>query len=160
MELIDIMTKEKWMELQGELHERFQLNADVMDSEGKRIAGNTWGNELCHAIRDDKKGFGSICAPAGMMFTQMMKEGEPFVEECDGGMARISMPIMMDGEFVGSIGGCGVVVDDGEVDTFTVGMMSDLEEGAIEKMTETVAIASEDRVKEIQDFIQTKIAAF
>ncbi len=157
MELTDIMPKEKWVELQEELHTRFQLNADVMDKEGKRLAGNTWGNDLCKAIREDKKGFGAICAPAGMMFTQMMKEGEPFVEECDGGMARISVPVKVDGELIGAVGGCGLVVDDGEVDAFTVGMMSDLEEAAVEKMAENVGIASDEKVKEIQEFIQKRI---
>ncbi len=158
MELTDIMSTEKWVELQDELHTRFQLNADVMDTEGKRLAGNTWGNDLCKAIREDAKGFGAICAPAGMMFTQMMKEGEPFVEECDGGMARISMPIKVKGELVGAVGGCGLVVDDGEVDAFTIGMMSDIEEAAAEEMAAKVGVADEGKVKEIQDFIEKKIA--
>lgn len=157
MELTDIMPKEKWIALQEELHQKFALNADIMDKEGKRLSGFTWGNDLCKAIHDDSKGFGAICATAGMMFVQMVKEGEPFVEECDAGMARISLPIKVDGELVGAVGGCGLVVDDGEVDEFTIGMMSELDEETIAKASATVSEASESKVAEIQAFIQEKI---
>lgn len=159
MELTDIMPKENWIAIQDELHQKFHLNADIMDKEGKRLAGNTWGNDLCKAIREDSKGGGAICVPAGMMFVQMIQQGEPFVEECDGGMARISVPIKVDGELIGAIGGCGLVVDDGEVDEFTIGMMSDLEEEAITKAAGSVREATEEKVKEIQDFIQAKLDA-
>lgn len=159
MELADVMTRDEWISIQNELHEKFNLNADIMDRDGKRLAGNTWGNELCPAIRDDTKGFGAICATAGMMFTQMVQEGEPFVEECDGGMARISVPVRVNGELLGAVGGCGVVVDDGEVDEFTINMMSDLDEAAISEKAATVPVAGEDAVREIQSFIQEKITA-
>lgn len=157
MELTDIMPKEKWVELQNELYERFQLNADVMDKEGKRLAGNTWGNELCKGIREDSKGLGAICVPAGMMFVHMLQEGEPFVEECDAGMARVSIPIKVDGELVGAIGGCGLVVGDGEVDEFTIEMMSGLDAEQITHMAKTVPTATDEKVKEIQEYIQKRL---
>jgi len=159
MELTDIMPVEDWVALQNELHERFKLNADVMDKEGKRLAGNTWGNDLCKAIREDKKGFGAICATAGQMFVQMLQNAkEPFAEECDAGMMRISVPIIVDGEFIGGVGGCGLVADDGEVDEFTIDMMSDLDAEKIAQAAKGVSVATEAQVKEIQDFIQGRIA--
>lgn len=159
MNLADVMAKEEWIAIQDELHDKFNLNADIMDAEGKRFAGNTWGNELCPAIREDKKGYGAICATAGMMFTQMVQEGEPFVEECDGGMARISVPVKVNGELLGAVGGCGMVVDDGEVDEFTIGMMSDLSESVIAEKAATVPVATEATVEEIRAFIQQKVEA-
>lgn len=157
MELTDIMPKEDWVKVQNELHEKFGLNADIMNTEGKRLDGNTWGNELCHAIREDKKGLGAICVPAGQMFVQMMKEGKPFYEECDAGMVRIAVPIKKDGELVGSAGGCGLVVGDGEVDEFTIGMMSDLSEDEIAEKNKTVQTVTEEKVQEIMDYIQKRI---
>jgi len=160
MELTEYMSVEKWVELQDELHERFQLNADVMGKDGKRLSGNTWGNDLCREIRGDAKGFGSICAPAGQLFLKMMQDSaEPFSEECDAGMMRISVPIVKDGEFLGAVGGCGLIPEDGEIDEFTVDMMSDLDAERITHMAAKVSVASEARVKEIQDFIQKKLAA-
>ena len=157
MELTDIMPKEKWVELQKDLCERFGLNADVVDKDGKKFAGVAWGNELCRTLHDDKKGFSSICAPAGAMFTQLAQAGDTFAEECDACKTRLSVPIYNGDELVGAVGGCGLLAEGEEVDGFTIGMMSDLEEGKIEELTETVKVASEDRIKEIQDYIRKKI---
>ncbi len=158
MKLTDIKPLEFWVALQNELHDKFSLNADVMDNEGKRLSGNTWGNELCRAIREDAKGFGAICAPAGQMFTHLMQNKEPFAEECDGGMMRISVPVVKDGELLGAVGGCGLFADDGEVDEFSIDMMSDLEAEHIAAMAKDVKSASTERVEEIQAFIQDKIS--
>lgn len=158
MKLTDIMPQEKWVALQEELHEQFGLNADVMDAKGKRLFGNTWGNELCKAIREDAKGLGAICAPAGQVFTQMMQDGTPFHEECDAGMMRVSVPIVVNGEVLGAVGGCGLMPEDGEIDEFTVEMMSDVDPAAIPDMATGIATANEDRVQEIYTLIQGRIA--
>ena len=63
MHLTDLIGKDDLISLQNELHDTFNFNADIMDADGKKLVGNTWGNELCPAIRDDAKGFGAICAP-------------------------------------------------------------------------------------------------
>lgn len=157
MTLTDIQPLEFWVALQEELHDTFGLNADVMDKDGKRLSGNTWGNDLCRAIREDSKGFGAICATAGQMFTQLMQQGEPFHEECDGGMMRISVPIKKDGELLGAVGGCGLFDPEGEVDEFSIGMMSDLEEGTITELAKQVRPADPEKIKEIQAFIQKRI---
>ena len=158
MKPTDFAPEEKWRALQQELHDNFGLNADVMDADGKRLFGNTWGNDLCRAIRNDDKGFSSICVMAGQMFTQLLREGEPFAEMCDAGMLRVSVPIRKDGEVIGAVGGCGLAPADEEVDEFTVGMMSGLDEDAIPGLAATVRTADETRVAEIQDYIQRRVA--
>ena len=157
MTLKDLIPEEELARLQQDLHDTFGLNADIMDAEGHRLLGNTWGNQLCRAIRDDAKGFGAICAPAGQMFTQLLKQGEPFAEYCDGGMLRVSVPVVVKGEVVGAVGGCGVVPDDEEVDEFTIGMMSDLDEEAIAEKAKTVTAVSEAKVAEIQQYITDRL---
>lgn len=158
MKLTDYIAEEDLKTLQQELHDTFGLNADVMDGEGARLFGNTWGNVLCKAIREDAKGMGAICVPAGQVFIHEMQQGEPFSEECDAGMMRISVPVVVDGEVIGGIGGCGLMPADGEVDAFTIGMMSDVAEADAEKMAEGVQVASEERVKEIQGYIAKRIS--
>lgn len=159
MKLTDLMPVEKWVELQEELHERFSLNADIMNKDGKRLAGNTWGNDLCRAIRGDAKGFGAICVPSGQMFLHLMQTGKkPFVEECDAGMLRISVPILHEGELVGAVGGCGVVPEDGEIDEYMIDMSTGMTEEEISELSAQVGVASEARVQEILEFIQKKVA--
>lgn len=158
MELTDLMSVEDWVALQYELHDRFGLNADVVNSKGQRLAGNSWGNELCRKLHDDTKGYGAICSTAGMMFSQMVQQGQPFVEECDAGMTRISVPVIVDGEHLGAVGGCGVVAEDGEVDAFSIGMMSDLSEDVISEAAETVTMVSYDNIQKIQEYIESRLA--
>ena len=70
---------------------------------------------------------------------------------------RVGVPILHDGEYLGAVGGCGLASEDDEVDAFTIGMMSDLEETVIEEKAKTVAVISEDKVKEIQAFISKRV---
>lgn len=157
MELIDYIPEEGLKALQQELHDLFELNADIMDADGKRLFGNTMSNDLCRAIRDDEKGFGGICVPAGAMFAMMMKDGEPFYEECDAGMMRVSVPVVVEDEVIGAIGGCGLVAPDGEADGFTIGMMSGVEEAVATAMAEKIEPVAEGRVEEIFAYIQKRI---
>ena len=157
MKLTDLAPEEKWRELQDELRDKFGLNADIEDGEGKRLFGTSWGNDLCRAVRDDQKGFSSICVTAGQMFTHLLKQGEPFSEECDAGMMRVAVPVKRDGEVIGSVGGCGLMPTDGEIDPFTIGIMSDISEETVEKLSPDVHVADEDRVREIQAYIQKRV---
>lgn len=159
MHLTELIPAEGLKALQEELAARFGLNADIMDADGKRLFGTTFGNELCRRIRDDEKGFGAICVPAGQMFTHLMRQGEPFHEECDAGMMRVAVPVLADGRVIGSIGGCGLVVHDGEPDGFTIGMMSGIEESVATDMAARLDRAHEGAVGEIQDFIRQRIEA-
>ncbi|NDV18842.1 transcriptional regulator [Pseudodesulfovibrio sp. JC047] len=158
MNLTDLIGKDDLIALQNELRDAFGLNADIMDAEGKKVVGHTWGNELCSTIRDDAKGFGSICAPAGQMFHHVLSTTkEPIAEFCDGGMMRVAVPVLHDGEYIGAVGGCGLAPDDDEVDTFTIGMMSDLDEAVLTEKAKTVAVGSQDKIKEIQSYITRRV---
>lgn len=157
MELTDIAPKETWVALQEELSEKFGFNADVVDRDGKKLQGLSYGNELCRALSKDKKGFGAICVTAGASFVELAKKGEPFTEECDALMMRVSVPVIKDGEHLGAVGGCGLLSDEEEVEEFTVGMMSDLQEDEVSELTKTVKSFSEDDIKEIRKYIQKRI---
>ena len=160
MNLIDLMPLGEWKRLQSDLHARYGLNADVMDAEGKRLAGVSWGNQLCSSLHDDAKGFGAVCLPAGQMFIHLMNaEKVPFAEECDAGMMRVSVPVVVDGEVLGAVGGCGLIPHDGEVDGFTIEMMSGLDEAAVESLAVTVAAAGPNSVEDIQTFVMDRLPA-
>lgn len=157
MELTDIAPKETWIALQEELSARFGFNADVVDKEGKKMQGLSFGNELCKALFADKKGFGAICVTAGASFVELAKQGKPFTEECDALMMRVSVPVIKDGEHVGAVGGCGLLSAEEEIDEFTIGMMSDLEEDRITELGKTVKTFTEDDIEEIKKYIQKRI---
>ena len=159
MTLTDLAPLEKWVELQNELHEKFHINADIMDPQGHRMAGNAWGNDLCKLIRNHPKGLATICAPSGQAFTNLMQVSKaPFVEECDAGMVRISVPVVRDGELLGAVGGCGLLPDDGELEEFYIQMATEADDDRLAKLAATVRVSSRDKLALIVDYIKKRIA--
>lgn len=136
MELTDIQPLEKWVELEKEIVEKTGLNAGVYDINGARITDyKEWPNRLCPEINGNKKGQTFICAPAYQNMAAMAKAtGKGVAEECDAGLGRIVVPIMVDGELIGTAGGCGLLFDEGEVESFYINKTIEMDEDTIEEM--------------------------
>ncbi|MBU1612468.1 MAG: PocR ligand-binding domain-containing protein [Proteobacteria bacterium] len=122
MTLTDILPVEQWEALEREIVERFGLNASVMDDAAARVTTyDNFCNRLCERIKTDPKGRSAICSVAGTFFASEIRQtGEPLLAECDAGFTKIAVPIIVQGKVLGNVGGCGVIVDDGEVDDFMV----------------------------------------
>ncbi|WP_243544694.1 PocR ligand-binding domain-containing protein [Pseudodesulfovibrio tunisiensis] len=158
MKMTDLAPEQDWKALQQELRDTYGFNADIMDAEGRRLFGSSWGNDLCRAIHDDRQAFGAICQPSGQMFTHLLTSGRTaFAEECDGGMLRITVPVIRNNELVGAVGGCGLLPDDGEIEEFMIRMSSGMDEATIAKHAGTVAPVQRARVDEIIARIERRI---
>jgi ligand-binding sensor protein len=42
--------------------------------------------------------------------------GDPVVEECDAGMLKIVVPLLVNGDLAGSVSGCGRLLEDSEIE--------------------------------------------
>ncbi|RPJ12664.1 MAG: hypothetical protein EHM30_12795, partial [Desulfobacteraceae bacterium] len=111
MTLTDIAPLEKWIELEKEIYRRSGLNSNVFDINGIRISDfQKWPNNLCPAIKATDKGQSFICAVAHMNIAAQAKQtGEAVIEECDAGLFKVVYPIFVKGEFLGALGGCGLL---------------------------------------------------
>jgi ligand-binding sensor protein len=160
MKLTDILPLEKWIEFEEEIARRFGLDANVFNTEGVRISSfKNWINKLCPAIKDTDKGQAFICAVAHMnLAAQARKSGQAVVEECDAGLLKIVVPILVDGQFLGAVGACGVLLGDGEVDTFLVNKITEIEEERAEKLAESVGAIDAAKAEAVVDFLQERIA--
>ena len=137
MQLIDLAPLERWIELEKDIHQKSGLDVNVFDTKGYRISElKNWANQLCPAIKATDKGQSFICAPAHMnIATLAMRSKQAVIEECDAGMLKLVVPIFAGEEFVGAVGACGFLLDDGEVDSFLVNKMMDIGEEKIENLT-------------------------
>ena len=160
MKLTDIAPLERWEELEREINTRYGMDANVFDPKGYRItAVKNWANELCPAIKATDKGQSFICAPAHMnIAAQAMRAGAAAIEECDAGLIKLVVPIMVDGEYAGAVGACGMMAADGEVDAFLVNKMTDIEEETVERLAGTVPPVTRDTAEELARFISTRVA--
>ena len=159
MQLTDICPIEKWVELEKEIHDRFGLDSNVFNVDGIRISEfKAWANKLCQAIKATDKGQSFICAVAHMNLAIMAKNsGQAVVEECDAGLTKIVIPICIQDTFLGAVGACGLLMDDGEVDAFLVNKMTDIDEEKVESLSEGIGSVSSEGIQELIDFIEERI---
>ena len=159
MELTDLLPLEKWAELEAEIHTRSGLESNVFNTDGIRITDNKiWVNRLCPAIKATDKGQAFICAVAHMnLANQAKNEQRAVIEECDAGLMKIVVPIIVDGEFIGAVGACGLLPADGEVDSFLVNKITEIDEDTVEELSEDLAVIETNAAEEVAQFIWEKI---
>ena len=159
MQLTDIAPVKSWVELEKEINRRSGLDANVFNTKGYRISElKNWANRLCPEIKATDKGQSFICAPAHMnLAVQAMKTQKAVIEECDAGLVKIVVPIFVNEDFVGAVGACGFLLDDGEVDSFLVNKMTDIEEDKIEELAEGIPSITTEKAESITTFINEQI---
>ena len=159
MELVDICPLEKWAALEEEIFEKSGLNSAVYDINGIRINANPrWPNRLCPEIKDNPKGQSFICATAHMnLANEAAQSGQPVIEECDAGMVKVVVPISVDGTFLGAAGGCGLLLDGNEIDSFLINKIVGLEEEKVEALSEGIPSITMQKAEALGRFIQNRI---
>jgi len=159
VQLTDLLPLEKWAELETEIHTRSGLESNVFNTDGIRITDNkVWVNRLCPAIKATDKGQAFICAVAHMnLANQAKNEQRAVIEECDAGLMKIVVPNIVDGEFIGAIGACGLLPADGEVDSFLVNKITEIDEDTIEALSEDLSVIETNAAEEVAQFIWEKI---
>ena len=159
MKLTDIAPQEKWVELESQINQRSGLDANLFNIEGYRISDcKNWANKLCPEIKATDKGQSFICAPAHMNIAhQAMKTRKVVIEECDAGLVKIVVPVFVDEEFVGAVGACGFLLDDGEVDSFLINKMTDIEEEKIESLSQGIPSVTSEKAESITQYISAEV---
>jgi ligand-binding sensor protein len=144
LNLTDLLPIKEWMAFERELHASSGLDVNVFNTKGIRITGyKEWVNGLCPVIKAHDKGQAFICAVAHMNIAAQAKGAKkPVIEECDGGLLKMVVPIFVKREFLGTVGACGLLLDDGEVDSFMINKTIDIEVSEIEKLAEDIKSVS------------------
>ncbi|MEJ2659769.1 MAG: PocR ligand-binding domain-containing protein [Desulfobacteraceae bacterium] len=162
MKLLDLCPFETWKTFEEEIWERSGLNASVFDIQGIRIIPPMkWPNRLCPEIKADPKGQSFICATAHMNLAIQARDcREPVIAECDAGMLKLVVPIYVEDEFVGAVSGCGLLLDDGEADTFLVNKITGMPEERVEELAVGTEALSMEEAQTLCVFIQERVEAF
>ena len=159
MKLTDLQPLAKWVELEEAIRLRSGMRASIYDIDGIGITGRSrQANDLCREIRATGKGQTYICAVAHQNMAAMSQNGRtPIIEECDAGLLKIVVPIFCGDEFVGAAGGCGLLMEDGEVDDFMINKTTDLSESKIIELAGSVATITRAQAEELAAFIAGEI---
>jgi ligand-binding sensor protein len=159
MKLTDLAVLDKWIELEKDIHQKSGLDVNVFDTKGYRISEfKNWANRLCPEIKATDKGQSFICAPAHMnIATLAMRSRQAVVEECDAGMLKLVIPIFADNEYIGAFGACGFLLDDGEVDSFLVYKMTDMNEDKVQRLAEGIPLITTEKADILSQYITNQI---
>jgi ligand-binding sensor protein len=159
MKLTDILPIEKWIKFEKDIYNRSKLSASVFNTDGIRITDYLkWPNKICPVIKATDKGQSFICAVAHMNLANIAKNKKDFViEECDAGLVKLIVPIFVNNEFIGSVGACGLLLEDGEVDAFSVNMITEIEEKKVEELSAGIASISNKELEYLAEYIKTRL---
>ena len=159
MNLTDIAPLDKWVELEKDIHQQTGLDVNVFNIKGYRISDlKNWANKLCPEIKATDKGQSFICAPAHMNIANMaMKSRKTVIEECDAGLIKMVVPIFFADEFVGAVGACGFLLDDGEVDSFLVNKMTEIDEDKIELLADGIPSITTTKAESLGRYIAGQV---
>ena len=162
MELTDILSKEEWGAFEKELYDRFHINCTVYNTSGIGITGKpNWCNRLCPQIKANKDSLAAICAPGNQNFMAQAKQTrKAVIGECDAGLMKIAVPIFSNDIFLGTAGGCGLLPQGGEVETFIIEKTAGLSEEEITALCEGMDSMTQDQAGEMADFIEERIAEY
>lgn len=159
MKLSNILPLEQWVGLEQEIHQRFQLNASVFDTNGIKITDfKNWANKLCPVVKANKDGQNYICSVAHQnMAAQVIKTRKSFIGECDAGLVKIAVPIFLGHDFLGIAGGCGKIYNGSEIDAFLVNIITGVNEQRISRLSKNISRMTTIQAEKAVDFIQKKI---
>ncbi len=157
--LTDLLPVEKWKALEAEIHTMSGLDTNIFNPEGVRISDfKAWINRLCPEIKATDKGQSFICAVAHMnVAEQARQQGAPVIEECDAGLIKLVVPIILDGEFLGAAGACGALLEGGEIDTFLIEKIAEIEESRSEPLAQEVKTITREEAQKVVAFIEARI---
>ncbi len=159
MELLQILSIEYWNEIENSLFDKFNLQGSVFNSKGIRITKSmNWSNRLCPVIKSIDKGQSFICAAAHMnMANQAMQSKAPVIEECNAGMLKLVVPIFINGKYLGVIGGCGLLLEGGAVDTFAINKLAGIDEGEIKSLMYNIPVITLKEAHLACDYIDDQL---
>ena len=159
MELTDICPLETWEALENNLFTKFNFQGSVFNPKGIRISQvKNWSNDLCPAIKATENGQTYICSAAHMNMTALAKKSQaPIIEECDAGFVKLLVPIIYKDEFLGVAGGCGLLTEDGDADTFAVNKIAGIDEATIEKLTRELPVITQEDLDAASTYLQEQV---
>ena len=160
MELFDIAPREAWQALLDGVRERTGMTATCYNAAGEVVIRHeAWANALCPRIQENTEARTTVCAVAQQVLgKQAMATGEPQVDECDVGMIKFAVPIVVGGDVVGTIGACGGRDPDVEVETFLAAQLLDTTEEALAEDAAGVPTVAEAKVTEAVAYLQAELA--
>ncbi len=165
MELTQLFSIDEWSAIESDIYGLYKLQGSVFNTDGVRITQTqNWSNPLCPAIKSTDKGQSYICAVAHMnMAKQAMADGGrsnqdiAVIEECDAGMLKLVVPIFYKNEFLGVLGGCGLLTEGGKIEHFAINKITEIPKAQIDLLSARIPLITHEKAQSACSYIQDKL---
>ncbi|KPK45095.1 MAG: hypothetical protein AMK74_04130 [Nitrospira bacterium SM23_35] len=157
MELTDLIPVESWRQLAEDVYKNFGFNSCIYNKDNLLIHSPVgWANEVCPLIKAGDSRV--ICATSQQNFSKKVFQSRtPVIDECEAGFSKFLVPIFINGEFLGSAGGCGCLIMDSKIDSFYISKALGKDEPEIRSLLNTVPRISQDKLAEALTYLQKHI---
>jgi coenzyme F420 hydrogenase subunit beta len=162
MNLTDLLSPAKWLDFDMDFYERSGMNAYAFDTMGDRIAGHKkWANQLCPVIKGNPSKASNICGLSHQAMAAMAKKQRKIVVgECEAGLLKVCVPVVVNGEFVGIVGGCGLLAENGEVDVDMVSAVTGMDPALVERFAGDIRHLSREEIEEHIRYLEDRVREF
>ena len=160
MEMTDILPAEGWAKLEQDIYERYGVSAHAHTAAGAPFSGRElWGNRLCPRLRQNKSAGTSICAVVNQAVrTESRLESKTVITDCDAGFMLIAVPVIVEGEFIGMLGGCGGLCDGAEPESFLLEKTAGFSEDLVTELCSDMRQYTAEEAQEIARYIEDRVA--
>ena len=159
MEMTDLLSKEEWKDLEEEFHRKTGLDTNVYDSHGFTFTGQKqWANKICPVIKARPESLQAVCSVAHQNLAHQARTlGKTVIEECDIGLLKICVPVIVNGQFLGAVGGCGHLLEGSEVDTFLVHKLTGRDESEVEELAFDLKTVSDSQARSVASEMEKRV---
>lgn len=160
MKLSDLMPETDWAAFEDELTARFGLQSAAYNPDGLSVTGRqVFVSRLCETLKNVPTALSTICAAANQNFmAEARAAGCAVISECDAGLVKVAVPVIVDGEFLGSMGGCGKLPEGGEAEEFLISKTTGLTEGEVALLCRDIGEVEREKLEEMARFITSRLA--
>jgi ligand-binding sensor protein len=150
LSVYDVKSRENWQELLDEARSAVGMPAALLDPNNVILQSSGERNELCTEIRSRKESLPVICGQSQKFMAETARtQKAPLVEICEGGLAKLVVPIFRGENYLGCVTTCGSLLPQTEVETFLIQKASGLAEDAIAAMAEKVPTVKKEDLERL-----------
>lgn len=155
MKLTDIAPIETWQQMAKEIYEKLGVNFGVLDTDNVVVQPPVgWANKACPLIKGNENSR-VVCASAQQdMSLKARDTKKTVIDRCDVGFTKFVIPIFDNDEFLGTTGGCGVLVEGDELDGFYISKILNISEKEAEEIIKNVKILSADDLEKNVNYLE------
>jgi ligand-binding sensor protein len=156
----EVQSRETWQELLDKAQSAVGMPAALLDPNNAILQSSGERNELCTEIRSRKEALPVICGQSQKFMAETARtQKAPVVEICEGGLAKLVVPIFREEKYLGCLTTCGSVHPNTEVEVFLIGKATGMDEDAIGAMAKKVPTVKKEDLEKLGEDLFHRVNA-